>query len=351
MARVLKGTIAKLSEARRAEDARADMLRLQEIAVSSLRVGLENLSNGDFTKPIETDVPADFAILKDDFNKTISALNETLSRVLVTADSINAGAVEFSQSSDDLADRTERQSAALDASAVELNHMTKAVTTGAENAKSALEVVDDAKQHADGTRDLVTNAIGAMERIRASSNRITRIVDVMDDLAFQTNILALNAGVEAARAGEMGRGFAVVASEVRALAQRSSDASNEIKELIEASDAEVKTGASLVGSTGDALTSITERVVHIAGLVSEISEGSSGQSKNIAQINDSIQELGGVTQQNAAMVEEFNAASKLLRTDADALSGLINRFRISCAKQHEDDVQVDNNENWALAGE
>ncbi len=328
MARVLSETKEKLAVARRSEEDRAAMLEAQGVAIDTMRSALTHLASGDLSRPITAEVPAEFEALKSDFNRAVDALNGALGQVLVTASSIDGSAAEFSTSSDDLARRTEEQAATLEDSSLELNQMTDSVASGAASAREAMVVIREARSHADNSRDVVRAAIGAMDNIRNSSDRMRSIVDVMDDIAFQTNLLAINAGIEAASAGELGRGFAVVAAEVRALALRSAEASREISDLIRASDTEVQTGESLVGETGTALVSIAEEVDHITDLVSKITAGSEEQAASISAINGRIKQLGGVTQQNAAMVEEFNAASQLLRQDVSALVDLIGQFTI-----------------------
>ncbi|MDO6758562.1 methyl-accepting chemotaxis protein, partial [Phaeobacter inhibens] len=169
------------------------------------------------------------------------------------------------------------------------------VKSAAEGARSVESIMQEAKQEAETSGEVVQSAVSAMTEIEQSSTHISQIISVIDDIAFQTNLLALNAGVEAARAGEAGKGFAVVASEVRALAQRSSDAAMEIKTLIGDSTKQVERGVDLVGKTGDALQGIVERVSHISQLVSGIATGASEQSTGLHEINTGVTQLDQVT--------------------------------------------------------
>ena len=173
---------------------------------------------------------------------------------------------------------------------------------------------------------VVKKAVKAMSRIERSSEKIGQIIGVIEDIAFQTNLLALNAGVEAARAGDAGRGFAVVASEVQALATRSSDAAKEIKALISTSSQQVGAGVDLVGETGKALSAIVNSVSSVTQLVDGIASSSREQSVGISEINTAVRQLDQVTQQNAAMVEEANAASHTMRSEAESLADLVSRF-------------------------
>jgi len=170
--------------------------------------------------------------------------------------------------------------------------------------------------------------IGTMEGISDSSKRIAEIIGVIDEIAFQTNILALNAAVEAARAGAQGRGFAVVATEVRSLAQRSADASKEIRQLILGSTAQVGEGAAQVEHAGETMAEIVDAVKRVTGLIGEISAASQEQSQSLHQASDTLQQLEKVTQQNAALVEQANGVSASIEEQAVALAQAVSAFRL-----------------------
>ncbi|SIO04475.1 methyl-accepting chemotaxis protein [Rhodovulum sp. ES.010] len=306
------------------ERARAD----QADAVQRLGKGLTALAAGDLTQPIETAFAAEYEQLRHDFNATMSTLNEMLAAVVENATEIRGRAEEIAGASDDLSHRTETQAATLEETAAALDELTGSVRSAAEGAAEVEGVVRSARGDAEASGRVVSDAVDAMGEIKRSSDEISQIIGVIDDIAFQTNLLALNAGVEAARAGEAGRGFAVVASEVRALAQRSSEAAREIKELISASSGQVESGVALVNRAGEALSDIVGRVGNIADLVSEIATGAQEQSVGLGEINVGVTQLDQVTQQNAAMVEEATAASATLRHEAETLQGLVARFRL-----------------------
>ncbi len=174
----------------------------------------------------------------------------------------------------------------------------------------------------------MSQVVDTMEAINTSSRKIFDIIGVIDGIAFQTNILALNAAVEAARAGEQGRGFAVVASEVRSLAQRSAEAAKEIKTLISNSVEKVDVGTAQVAQAGATMEEIVTGIQRVANIVGEIASASREQSAGIAQINQSVTHLDGVTQQNAALVEETSAASSALQEQARDLARLAASFKL-----------------------
>ncbi|RYI06734.1 MAG: chemotaxis protein, partial [Acetobacteraceae bacterium] len=205
---------------------------------------------------------------------------------------------------------------------------TTSVKSTADGAERADQAVSTARANAESSSKVVVETVSAMDQIAGSSERITSIIKVIDDIAFETNLLALNAGVEAARAGDAGRGFAVVASEVRALAQRSSDAAREINDLIANSANQVRRGVTLVDKTGEALKEIAHSESEIAGLVSDIAVASRQQSANLVEINSAVTQLDQSTQQNAARLEETTAASEGLTKDAVALVATVSHFKV-----------------------
>ncbi|MGE7206422.1 methyl-accepting chemotaxis protein, partial [Sphingomonas sp. NPDC019816] len=176
---------------------------------------------------------------------------------------------------------------------------------------------------------VVERARAAMGGIEQASTEIAEIIGVIDGIAFQTNLLALNAGVEAARAGDAGKGFAVVASEVRALAQRSADAAHSVKTRILASSEQVRSGVALVGETGEALDRINQGMVRIGTLMTGIADDSARQADGMGQINTALSQMDGVTQQNAAMVEQATAAARTLAQEAEQLNEAVSRFRLA----------------------
>ena len=199
----------------------------------------------------------------------------------------------------------------------------------AKGASEARSSVGQTQSEATEGGTVVREAVQAMDDIQRSATEIGKIVELIDGIAFQTNLLALNAGVEAARAGDAGKGFAVVANEVRALAQRSAGAANDITALIRSSAQQVERGVALVGRSGDAFDRIAGKVGEVAALVSDIAKVSERQSTGLGQVNGSIHEMDRMTQQNAAMVEQTNAAAQSLAGQAGQLHQLVDRFQVT----------------------
>ncbi|WP_405117437.1 methyl-accepting chemotaxis protein [Phaeobacter sp. BS23] len=219
-----------------------------EKVIDRLRQGLQRLAAGDFSDQINDSFGSDYDPLRINYNETVDKLNEVMAQVVKASAAIQTQSDEIRSGSEDMSARTESQAATLEETAAALEEMTVSVSNSAKNAKAVEGAVDSARKDVENSGRVVEGAIEAMNEIERSSGQISQIIGVIDDIAFQTNLLALNAGVEAARAGEVGRGFAVVASEVRALAQRSSDAANEIKTLITASTRTVEEGVEKVDS-------------------------------------------------------------------------------------------------------
>ena len=181
----------------------------------------------------------------------------------------------------------------------------------------------------DSSGDVVSRAVASMNEIERSAREISQIISVVDEIAFQTNLLALNAGVAGPGRFDAGKGFAVVASEVRALAQRSAESAKQIKGLISTSSAQVSEGVALVGQTGEALHRIVAHVNDISKLVGEIAASAKEEATGIAEVNTAVNQMDQVTQQNAAMVEETTAASRMLADQTEELFGLVSRFKVS----------------------
>jgi methyl-accepting chemotaxis protein len=250
--------------------------------------------------------------------------------MLQVTDSMNAihsGTQGISTAADDLSRRTEQQAASLEETAAALNEITTTAKKAADGATHARDVVAAADEDAKKSAVVVRQAVEAIDTIAKSSQQISQIIGVIDEIAFQINLIALNAGVEAARAGDAGRGFAVVASEVRALAQRSAEAAKEIKGLILASSTQVEHGVKLVNETGKSLERIMGQVTEITSIVSQIAAGAKEQSIGLGEVNTAINQMDQVTQQNAAMVEETTAASHSLSQETEQLAGLIGQFQ------------------------
>jgi methyl-accepting chemotaxis protein len=325
----LAGLVDGLKKARSLEEAQAAAHQEQARVVESLAQGLDALSHGLLSRRITGPFPSEYETLRDNFNRAIDSVGDAIRAVGETAASIRSGSDEIAAASDDLSRRTETQAATLEQTAAALDELSASVRVTATNADDADRAVQTAREKAARNDEVMRQAMSAMSAIETSSGQIGEIISVIDDIAFQTNLLALNAGVEAARAGESGKGFAVVASEVRALAQRSSDAARQIKDLISGSSEQVKSGVDLVQRAGAALEDVVREVADISQLVSGIAKAANEQAQGLTQINAGVASLDQVTQQNAAMVEEATAATHMLRQQAEGLSGQVERFDLS----------------------
>ncbi|QMU59749.1 MAG: HAMP domain-containing protein [Boseongicola sp.] len=322
-----------ITEAARAhaqtEIERSENASSQKRVVEGFSKGLTALSAGDLAARIDTPFSDEYDLLRLQFNDSVAALDTALGTVLINSASILGESGNISSAAKDLSQRTERQATTLKEFAAALTQLNASVSSAADGANQASEVVSVARSNAESSGSVMREAVEAMGEIATSSDQISRIISVIDDIAFQTNLLALNAGVEAARAGDAGRGFAVVASEVRALAQRSSEAAREINTLISTSGNHVKRGVSLVDKAGDALAEIVDSVGNIAEHVTGIASSAREQSIGLDEINASINQLDQVTQQNVAMFEETTAATVTLTSEANALVSATGQFTTS----------------------
>ncbi|MEI2301667.1 HAMP domain-containing methyl-accepting chemotaxis protein [Ensifer sp. MJa1] len=319
---------AEAERVRVTEEAEAAAQRRLQQATAGLAGGLRRLASGDLAFQLHEPFALDFEELRHDLNQAVAQLADTLAAVSASSGSIDSGAREVSQSADDLSRRTEQQAASLEETAAALDQITVNVGNSSKRTNEARVVAGQANESARKSGAIVSGAVDAMGRIEHSSNQISNIIGVIDEIAFQTNLLALNAGVEAARAGDAGKGFAVVAQEVRELAQRSANAAKEIKDLIRNSAVEVESGVRLVRETGEALRTIEGFIVTINQHMDAIAVSAQEQSAGLSEVNTAVNQMDQVTQQNAAMVEEANAASATLAQEAGRLRELIARFTL-----------------------
>ncbi len=319
------------SEEQRRRTAEQERIRAEAMAqaTTGLADGLKQLSAGNLGVQLTQSFAEEFEGLREDFNRSVMQLRETMTAVAESTSSIDSGSREISQSAEDLSKRTEQQAASLEETAAALDQITTNVANSSKRAEEARTVAIQANESARHSGAVVANAVDAMGKIEQSSNQISSIIGVIDDIAFQTNLLALNAGVEAARAGEAGKGFAVVAQEVRELAQRSATAAKEIKDLIRNSSVEVGNGVHLVSQTGEALKTIEAYIVTINQHMDAIATSSREQSVGLSEVNTAVNQMDQVTQQNAAMVEEANAAGATLANEAGRLRELVAQFQLN----------------------
>jgi methyl-accepting chemotaxis protein len=256
------------------------------------------------------------------------SLVKLIGEVRMAADSIATGSSEIASGNIDLSSRTEQQASSLQETAASMEELTSTVKQNAESAAQASSLASNASEVAAKGSSVVGQVVETMADISESSTKIADITGIIEGIAFQTNILALNAAVEAARAGEQGRGFAVVASEVRSLAQRSSSAAKDIKDLISSSVQKIQTGSGLASEAGRTMSEVTNAVARVNDIMEEIAAASGEQSRGIEQVNTAITQMDEVTQQNAALVEQATAASQSLEDQGRKLTQAVSSFRL-----------------------
>jgi methyl-accepting chemotaxis protein len=300
-----------------------------QLAVQQTQDVVAAAKENDLTRRIPLDGKSgEIESLCSGVNGLLDNMVAVIAEIKQSAREVTNASAEIAASTTDLSQRTEEQAASLEETSASMEEISATVKKNAENAHEASMSASNTREVADRGGQVVARAVDAMAKIEESSRKISDIIGVIDEIARQTNLLALNAAVEAARAGEAGRGFAVVASEVRSLAQRSSQAAKDIKDLITNSNGQVKGGVELVNKAGAALTEIVESIKKVAEIVSDIAAASSEQATGLEQVNKALAQMDQVTQQNSALVQENAATAKTLEHQATAMDERVTSFQI-----------------------
>jgi methyl-accepting chemotaxis protein len=287
------------------------------------------LADADLSKRMTGTYRGAFARLQQDTNGVAEKLTGIVGKLKTTSRDLRTATGEILSGANDLSERTTKQAATIEETSAAMEQLAGTVRANAERAAEASRNAGAVTVAAEEGGTVMAEANGAMERITASSAKISNIIGLIDDIAFQTNLLALNASVEAARAGDAGKGFAVVAIEVRRLAQSAASASSDIKRLIEQSSTEVESGSRLVSSAAEKLHAMLDAVRGNNALLENIARDSHEQASAIAEVNVAVRQMDEMTQHNAALVEETNAAIEQTEAQATELDGVVDIFRVS----------------------
>jgi len=292
---------------------------------------LDQVAGGDLTASLDLDSQDEMGRMASSLNAAVAKIRSTLLGVAAGAADTDSSARQLAEAVRDLATGAQEQAASIEETSASLEQITATIRQSADNAKQANQLAAGSRESAEKGQEVVAGAVGAMAEINASSSKISEIISTIDEIAFQTNLLAVNAAIEAARAGEDGRGFAVVATEVRSLAQRSADAAKEIKSLIQDSLRKVERGSDLVSKSGETLKGIVGAVKRVTDMVGEIASASAEQSIGVNQVNTAVNQMDHVTQTNAAQTEELSATAGSLAEQAQRLQKLVGEFTLGDA--------------------
>jgi methyl-accepting chemotaxis protein len=297
-----------------------------EAILQDLKASLIKMANGDLTGRIDTQFTGAYEDLRQAFNQSLGRLTEIITSLQTTSRTLKTATGEILSGANDLSERTTKQAATIEETSAAMEQLANTVIGNAEKAEQASIKARSVSQTATEGGEVMHRANAAMEQITASSAKISNIIGMIDDIAFQTNLLALNASVEAARAGDAGKGFAVVAVEVRRLAQSAAGASSEVKALIDQSAPEVSGGSRLVSEAADKLVAMLDAVKENATLIDAIAVASRGQASSIEEVRMAVHQMDEMTQHNAALVEETNAAIEQTETQAQELDRVVDIF-------------------------
>ncbi|HDU8583727.1 TPA: HAMP domain-containing protein [Morganella morganii] len=294
------------------------------------RKALDDIAHGegDLTRRMEVHGADEISAISQAFNLFADKISSMLLTVRSSSSVVAGNTVNLADNNNELSARVTQQAAALEQSASAMEELNATVRQNSENTHQADELAETTAQTASRCGDMMRDVISTMNSVSTSSGRMVEIVSVIDSIAFQTNILALNAAVEAARAGDSGRGFAVVATEVRSLAQRSAQAAQEIKALINESVQNVKTGSNQVHEAGETLADLVMDVLQVRQLMSDIRVAGEEQSKGLAEVTMAVSEMDTTVQQNATLIDDAASRTQILRREAEQLSQMVSAFKL-----------------------
>ncbi len=305
-----------------------DLVSSVETGVGETSRVVSLLASGDLSVRMEGDFHGAFETLRDNVNRTFETLGSMAAQLSGQCREVGTSAEAMLEQANELSRRAEQQAASLEETSAAIEEIARAASSNAKASAGAAEIANTASSQVENAGDVVSSAVAAMDGIKTSSSRISEIVSVIDGIAFQTNLLALNASVEAARAGSAGKGFAVVASEVRGLAQRSSEASKSIKELIDEGADEVEKGVALVEKAGQSLDEIMEGVGKMAESMKTLTSTAQEQATSIGEVSSAITQMDAITQKNAALAEKGRDNSAEMGQKSTTMSDLVSWFQL-----------------------
>ncbi|ABG30819.1 methyl-accepting chemotaxis protein, putative [Roseobacter denitrificans OCh 114] len=302
------------------------LLEVTETNIADVVRSIDELSKGNLGIRIEGKREGAFLQMKDDFNTALTTLSATMARIMQSGQTVSATSSELEDSALGMAKRAEDNAAAVEETSAAIEEISASVRQVVNNAKAANDATKKVRESADKSRHISNDTEASINEMTEASAQINNVVKVIEDIAFQINLLALNAGVEAARAGEAGRGFSVVASEVRGLAQRSQEAVQEIGQVIEKNNRSVEVGVEKVARSRQALEGIIADVEVASDQISAIASAVEEQAVGIDEVNSAVRSIDTTTQTNAAALEEMTASSVSLSQEASELANTLGQF-------------------------
>lgn len=307
----------------------AKVVNEQNAMISDIGNILSNMAQGNFdvhSKDADNTYRGDYKVLIESVRDINKKLNDTLSQISIAGDQVSSGSEQVSAGAQSLAQGATEQAASVEELAATIQNINAHIGATSQDCQKGRQLVDETAEYIGAANEKMQNLTAAMQEINDASTEIGKIIQTIEDIAFQTNILALNAAVEAARVGEAGKGFAVVADEVRNLAGKSADAAHDTTVLIERAVAAVENGNNITNETAQAVSEVEARSGGVSDIVNKIAAASLEQSDMVKQVNIGVEQISNVVQTNSATAEESAAASQELSAQAQTLQKLVSRF-------------------------